>query len=458
VHLLCDRRQALPNHRFRQQGALVTISRRFDTRHLETDFRKLAKQSASQQEKFGVSLNTTSRKTSHTRRTSGSPLTGGSLIRNSRAGVRTPVSSGPTLSATGSLTLLPVANALAFAMPVAPTDDLMLYCEHDVSFAGPTTARSDVCRSNAGLMLSWINGRPVPTDFGGPTDVPFEPFLPTWIDQPIIRRFQSIADRFADKVAIDDGNTPMTYRQVRVAVAAMAARIVEATPDGGAIAAILDNTSSFPVVFLACLMTGRPIIPVDATYPSAHQKTILQECGASAVVLGEGLALPDDMPDALVRNQLAVSGHAAPEAVEPAISRSVDDPAGVIYTSGSTGKPKGVAFSQRQFLASLSEYINACHIGPEDRLLGLASLGGASVREALAALLTGATFHIADLRQSGINAVFRTLKSAGGTVLAFVPSVLRSFTARPDAASTREPAHCRPVRRTRHGRCGGGTP
>jgi acyl-coenzyme A synthetase/AMP-(fatty) acid ligase len=283
-------------------------------------------------------------------------------------------------------------------------------------------------------MLSWIRGRPVPTDFGGPTDIPFEPFLPKWINQPVIRRFQSIADRFTDKVAIDDDDTPMTYRQVRAAVAAMAVRIVEATPDGGAIAAILDNTSSFPVVFLACLMTGRPIIPVDATYPPAHQKAILQECGAAAVVLGEGLALPDDMPDRLVRNQLAVSAYAVPEAVEPAISLSIDDPAGVIYTSGSTGKPKGVAFSQRQFLASLAEYINACHIGPPDRLLGLASLGGASVREALAALLTGATFHIADLRHSGINAVFRTLKSAGGTVLAFVPSVLRSFTARPDAA------------------------
>jgi acyl-coenzyme A synthetase/AMP-(fatty) acid ligase len=283
-------------------------------------------------------------------------------------------------------------------------------------------------------MLSWISGRPVPTDFGGPADVSFEPFLPQWIGQPIIERFHSISDRFASKIAIDDDNTPMTYRQVRAAVAAMAARIVAATPDGGAIAAILDNASSFPVVFLACLMTGRPIIPIDATYPPAHQKAILQECGAVAVVLGEGLALPDDVPDQLVRNQLAVSGHAAPDAVEPAISLSVDGPAGVIYTSGSTGKPKGVAFSQRQFLASLSEYINACHIGPEDRLLGLASLGGASVREALAALLTGATFHIADLRRNGINAVFRTLKSAGGTVLAFVPSVLRSFTARPDAA------------------------
>jgi acyl-coenzyme A synthetase/AMP-(fatty) acid ligase len=63
----------------------------------------------------------------------------------------------------------------------------------------------------------------------------------------------------------------------------------------------------------------------------------------------------------------------------------------------------------------------------------LASLGGASVREALAALLTGATFHISDLRQSGIGAAFRTMMNARVTVLAFVPSVLRSFTARPDA-------------------------
>jgi acyl-coenzyme A synthetase/AMP-(fatty) acid ligase len=56
------------------------------------------------------------------------------------------------------------------------------------------------------------------------------------------------------------------------------------------------------------------------------------------------------------------------------------------------------------------------------------------VREALAALLTGATFHISDLRQSGIVAAFRTMMQARITVLAFVPSVLRSFTARPDAA------------------------
>ncbi|MEJ0019575.1 MAG: AMP-binding protein [Acetobacteraceae bacterium] len=282
-------------------------------------------------------------------------------------------------------------------------------------------------------MPSWLSGRPVTVDHGGPTGA-FERFPAGCIEQPIVTRFFAIADRFGDKVAIDDGAATLTYRQVRARVTAMAARIADATPNGGPVAAILDNTAEFPVVFLACLMTGRPIVPVDAGYPADHQRAILRDSGAVTVVLGPGLSLPDDLLRDLATVVPVAAGDTAPVGDAPSVSQAVDAPAGVIYTSGSTGRPKGVAFSQRQFLTSLAEYIDACHIGPDDRLVGLASLGGASVREALAALLTGATFHIADLRQHGINAVFRTLKATQCTILAFVPSVLRSFTARADAA------------------------
>ncbi|HEX4365561.1 MAG TPA: AMP-binding protein [Rhodopila sp.] len=248
-----------------------------------------------------------------------------------------------------------------------------------------------------------------------------------------------MADRFAGKIAIDDGTTRMTYGQVQTAVNRLAGSILAATPPGSPIAAILENTAAFPVVFLACLMTGRPIIPVDTSYPAERQQAILQECGAAAIILGAGLTLPADVPESLpVLDASLVTDFSLadkPETREPTIAVSIDAPAGVIYTSGSTGRPKGVAFSQRQFLASLAEYVNACHIGPHDRLLGLASLGGASVREAMAALLTGATFFISDLRQSGISAAIRTLTTARITVLAFVPSVMRSFTAIPDAAA-----------------------
>jgi len=52
--------------------------------------------------------------------------------------------------------------------------------------------------------------------------VPFERFLPEWIDQPAASRFQSMADRYGDKIAIDDGTTRLTYREVRAAVADLA--------------------------------------------------------------------------------------------------------------------------------------------------------------------------------------------------------------------------------------------
>ncbi len=291
----------------------------------------------------------------------------------------------------------------------------------------------DVSDLTTASPLTWLRGRPVPTDFGSQLDPSFEPFSSEWVNQPAINRFHAMVDRFGDKMAIDDGTTRMTYRAVRLAVDDLAARIVMATPAGGPIAAILDNTAAFPVVFLACLMTGRPIIPVDTGYPPDRQQAILRECGAVAVILGEGTAPAANIPESLPRLHLA-SPERAGAIPGTWVASDIDAPAGVIYTSGSTGTPKGVAFSQRQFLASLAEYVNACHIGPQDRLVGLASLGGASAREALAALLTGATFHISDLRQSSIGAVFRTLMTARITVLAFVPSVLRSFAALPNAA------------------------
>jgi acyl-coenzyme A synthetase/AMP-(fatty) acid ligase len=293
--------------------------------------------------------------------------------------------------------------------------------------------RDNTVCPDVAARLTWLTGRPVPVDFDGPTDLPFEPLLIEHTSQPAIRRFHAMAGRFAGKIAIDDGTTRMTYEQVRGAVNRLAGSILAATPPGAPIAAILENTAAFPIVFLACLMAGRPIIPVDTSYPTERQQAILQECGAAAIILGAGLTLPAGVPESLPVLDVRLADQ--PETPEPTIASSIDAPAGVIYTSGSTGRPKGVAFSQRQFLASLAEYVNACHIGPHDRLLGLASLSGASVREAMAALLTGATFHISDLRQSGIGTAIRTLITARITVLAFVPSVMRSFTAIPDAAA-----------------------
>ena len=148
-------------------------------------------------------------------------------------------------------------------------------------------------------------------------DVPFEKFLPQWVDQPANRRFHAMADLFGDKIAIDAGTTRMTYRAVRTVVAELGSRIVAATPEGGPIAAILDNTSAFPIVFLACLMTGRPIIPVDSSYPPERRQATLRECGAVAVVLGEGITPPGDLAPSLPLPGVTTTGTSVPGSGSP---------------------------------------------------------------------------------------------------------------------------------------------
>jgi acyl-coenzyme A synthetase/AMP-(fatty) acid ligase len=277
--------------------------------------------------------------------------------------------------------------------------------------------------------LQWDATRSEPIDFGGPTDIAFDPFD---TGRPGIARFEIVSDRHADKIAIDDGVRQLTYRQVRRSVHALMAQIAD-LPAGRPIVALLHNTATFPIVFLAHLGAGRALVPVDAGDPPERQRAILQETAPAAILLGEGVTLAEDPFDpALPRIRMQF------DPVEPAIPPisqvHLSDPAGVAYTSGSTGRPKGLAFSQRQFLLGTAEYVDACHINANDRILCLASLSGAGCRDALVALFTGATLRIVDIKTSGVGAVIRALQTERITILSFVPSVLRVL-ARLDSAA-----------------------
>jgi acyl-coenzyme A synthetase/AMP-(fatty) acid ligase len=268
--------------------------------------------------------------------------------------------------------------------------------------------------------MAWLESRPVPVDFGGPEDVAYTPFDPM---ESGIARFEAMAARFHGKVAVDDGTRALTYAQTRQAVHALAARLA-ALDRPGPVAALLHPTASFPVVFLAHLAVGRPLVPVDAGDPPDRQAAILRESRPACILLGEGVDAPAGLIDPLVPVlRLDEAPTAAPP--PPVFRPTPDDPAGVAYTSGSTGRPKGLAFSQRQFLAAVANYIDACHINPDDRILSLASLSGAGCRDALVALLTGAAVRIVDIKAGGVGAMMRALHAERITLLAFVPSVLR---------------------------------
>src|SRR6266581_2422537 len=104
------------------------------------------------------------------------------------------------------------------------------------------------------------------------------------ITRPISGRFELIADRVPNKIALDDGRFRLTYTEVQQAARHLALRVEAAVPMGRAVGVFLPNGALFPIAALACLAAGRVYVPIDQNYPPERNNLIIREAGLSAVI------------------------------------------------------------------------------------------------------------------------------------------------------------------------------
>jgi len=272
----------------------------------------------------------------------------------------------------------------------------------------------------------WLDRSNYPLDWNGPVARVFAPFTERDLAQPIAERFAAMARAHPERIAIDDGETRMTYREALAAIVVLAARIAGDTAPGDLVGILLPTSTDFPLAMLACLAAGRLFVPLDLHYPKAWLADVVKDCGMAAVVGrfddAEAAAL---VPDGVRRIDLSRPlPYAA--ATAPLTPCGPDEPAFVLFTSGSTGRPKGIVNSQRALLRRVAQYANAAHVGAEDRFLPLSSeCTIAGLRERLTALLSGATLHLIDVQRGGARAILDRLD--GITMVYAVPALLRAL-------------------------------
>jgi non-ribosomal peptide synthetase component F len=85
----------------------------------------------------------------------------------------------------------------------------------------------------------WTHERGVPLDFNGPVDRPFTPFAPEDLEKSPVARFDQMAVAYADRLAVDDGHTQLSYAQLRRAAQALARILADRTPPDRPVAAVL---------------------------------------------------------------------------------------------------------------------------------------------------------------------------------------------------------------------------
>ncbi len=147
---------------------------------------------------------------------------------------------------------------------------------------------------------------------------------------------------------------------------------------GTRIAILAENEANWAIIDLACQMCGLVVVPLFSSLPAGQIETILLDCGASGIWVGNAkqaakiAEIRANLPDLKHVWEFAAIGQLESEgaaflAKNPGLYESTwpaalpDDTATIIYTSGTTGNPKGVMLSQRAFVSNAE---GICTIGP----------------------------------------------------------------------------------------------
>ena len=281
--------------------------------------------------------------------------------------------------------------------------------------------------SSSDEQMHWRIASDFPLDPNAPIDLnPLEPKL-DFTQRSLIDHVRYAASRDATKIAIDDGDTAISYGDLLIQTERLAARIITATKPHKAIGLMLVNSVGLHVAILACLAAKRPYIAMDLTSPAHRNKTILEQSGLTTIVVdGEPANLSLEPSTSLQWLQLRDDQNT--DILLQQSAASADEPAIILYTSGSTGVPKGVANSERAVLERVRQYIHSGGFTAEDVFLPLSSACTiAGTRECFTALSIGATLILASPDKSGLSGIRAMLRSKKVTVLNGVPALLRAL-------------------------------
>ncbi|GGU41366.1 AMP-binding protein [Nocardioides albus] len=203
---------------------------------------------------------------------------------------------------------------------------------------------------------------------------------------------------YADRPAIVDGSTTLTYTGLADAAAAAArAFLAGGVRSGDRVAIWAPNRWEFPVAVLGAQTIGATVVPLNTRYRGHEAREILDRSRATALVTVNGFLGTDyvqmlrdagPLPEHLLTivdlaretsdsalgsvigwdEFLAKGREISDERFEAAKATVTPDTlADLLFTSGTTGKPKGVMSAQRQTIGVGDVWARGAKLTPEDR-------------------------------------------------------------------------------------------
>ncbi|BBY06261.1 non-ribosomal peptide synthetase [Mycobacterium noviomagense] len=235
---------------------------------------------------------------------------------------------------------------------------------------------------------------------------------------------RSQVEQTPDAVAVQVGDTTLTYRQLDDRAAAIAARLLQegAGPDT-VVAVLLDRTPDLVAAILAALRSGAAVLPLDPRQPSTRNAFCINDAGANIVLTDNQLPAT---ADAVTATTIKLGDLGPHSYGQDADSRAVsyDDVAYMIYTSGSTGRPKGVMIEHRGVANLMHTMFREFGVADSDTVLSVASISfDMALGDIFCALACGARIVLATAAQAtNPSALGRLIAESDATYMMATPT------------------------------------
>ncbi len=203
---------------------------------------------------------------------------------------------------------------------------------------------------------------------------------------------------YHDQVAIDDGNTLVTYAHVlKIANKITTALLNKKIPSEAFVGIQLKDRTNLIYSIVGILNARGVIVPLDATMPKARMKNIIKDIELSYIITSKDSSLVDKYPSVeyiFIEDLLDSENDTDDQSVQYPKYESQDS-AYVYFTSGTTGKPKGILGKNSSLLQFLKWEIDTFSITPNTRVSQFISpYFDAFLRDIFAPLLAGGTICI----------------------------------------------------------------